>query len=182
MRNLDDFDLRPGDPGNPRRPAPRPANPPAQRSSLTAPEVDLPSGDAGNAGRAAQEPNLRRYAQSGPAFDIDSVESDEPELAAVKPRYPAASSPRTSNRAAGIVVTLLVAVALVVGFWLMSRGVEPPAPGTVVHEEERTASAPDAAGDEPNRSAELEAPLPALDQSDFLVRGLVGALSSNPAL
>jgi hypothetical protein len=64
---------------------------------------------------------------------------------------------------------------------MMSRRVEPPAPGTVTNEE-ASAAAPDAAGDEPRRSAELEAPLPPLDQSDDLVRELVGALSSNPAL
>ena len=69
-------------------------------------------------------------------------------------------SPRSSSRALGATIALLVAAALVVAFWMMSRRVEPPAPGTVANEEASPA-APDAAGDEPRRSAELEAPLPA---------------------
>ena len=79
-------------------------------------------------------------------------------------------------------MTLLVAAALVVGFWLMSRGVEPPAPGTVTHADENTAAVPDVAGDEANPASELEAPLPPLDQSDGFVRDLVGTLSSHSAL
>ncbi len=185
MRNLDDFDLRPGDPGNPRRPAPRPAD--AARAALFAPgsDIDLPPGDAGNAGaRRRSEPDLRRYAQSGPAFDSTRVDERRAAgLAAAKPpRYAAASSPRTQQPRAGIVVTLLVAVALVVAFWMMSRRVEPPAPGTVANEEESRRRRPTRRATSRSRSAELEAPLPPLDQSDALVRELVGALSSNPAL
>jgi hypothetical protein len=127
MRNLDDFDLRPGDP-------------------------------------------------AGPA---DTVVARSPAVPRThRDRTP--PSPR-SSRTVGLLITLAIAAALVVAFWMMSRRVEPPAPGTASNDE-RSAAAPDAAGDEPRRTAELEAPLPPLDESDALVRDLVGAFSSNPAL
>jgi hypothetical protein len=152
MRNLDDFDLRPGDPASRNRPQTRPGGSSAQRSSLSG--------------------------------DLDSQRASDTELggrAPVSYRDRTLSSARSSNRAVGLAITLAIAAALVIGFWVMSRRVEPPAPGTVSNEEP-SAAAPDAAGDEPGRTSQLEAPLPALDESDAVVRDLVGALSSNPAL
>jgi hypothetical protein len=112
----------------------------------------------------------------------EQVAASAPPAAARGHRDSPGSSPRSGgSRVLGATIALLVAAALMVAFWMMSRRVEPPAPGTVASEEASPA-APDAAGDEPRRSTELEAPLPPLDQSDALVRDLVGALSSNPAL
>jgi hypothetical protein len=184
MRNLDDFDLRPGDPSSRHRSPAQPGGPPAQRSSLSG-DIDSRASDAGPGGRA-KEPDLDRYA-AGPAFDEAMAEEAAAESVAVAPpprptyRDRAATAARNSSRAAGLMITLAIAAALVIGFWVMSRRVEPPAPGTVSNEEP-SATAPDAAGDEPGRTTELEAPLPPLDESDALVRDLVGALSSNPAL
>ncbi|HVR29934.1 MAG TPA: DUF3014 domain-containing protein, partial [Thermoanaerobaculia bacterium] len=140
MAKLDDFDLRPGDPGNPRRPPPPPPEKPVVES-------------------AADE------------WSSEDDSSDEP-----IDRHDGPSR----SRVVGIAVAVILALGLVVSFWLMSRRVEPPEPGTSAA---ATQFEPSAAGDEPAPAApELEAPLPPLDQSDALVRRLVGGLSSHPAL
>ena len=167
MRNLDDFDLRPGDSLGPRRQSAPPGRQAAQRSDLAHPRL-------GRGGLMFDEAAAEEAA-------AEEVAASAPPAAPRRYRDSTPSSSRSSSRALGATIALLVAAALVVAFWMMSRRVEPPAPGTAANEEASPA-APDAAGDEPRRSAELEAPLPALDQSDALVRGLVGALSSNPAL
>jgi hypothetical protein len=141
MPNLDDFDLRPGDPGNPRRPRPRPRD-------------------------DAWEP---------PPAEGPPLEDSAPRLL----RHQDDDLPSRS-RAVGIAVVLILALGLVVAFWLMSRRVEPPEPGTFA--ESRPEQSSPATADAPPRAAELEAPLPPLDQSDDLVRRLVGGLVDHPAL
>jgi Protein of unknown function (DUF3014) len=142
MRDLDDFDLRPGD---------EPSPDPRLRSREPAPSTG-PSG-----------------------WD------DEPSSRKEPVREPTAAASRRRSRTASVAAGLILAGSLVVAFWMMSRRVEPPEPGTKA-ETEATAESTAPTGDEPPRSSELEAPLPPLDQSDALVRQLVGALSRQPAL
>jgi len=150
MPKLDDFDLRPGDPGNPRRPSPTPPEEPAERHAVKAPPFESSSLDE-------------------PPYDEPSY--DEP---GGPPRR------RVGGRAIGLVVALILAAGLVAVFWLMSRRVAPPEPGTVAETAPaETSAAPE---DAPTRATGLEAPLPPLDQSDGFVRQLVGGLSSHPAL
>jgi hypothetical protein len=135
-------------------------------------DFDLRRGDA------SREPALERRPPRDPARDAAahraSARTGGPGVVVDPTRRQ-----RRSGPAAAAVVALVLA-ALVVGFWWLSRRVEPPEPGTAV-EREATAESADAA-DAPQRSSELEAPLPPLDQSDELVRQLVGRLSTQPAL
>jgi hypothetical protein len=107
--------------------------------------------------------------------------TDPPSDAEIAPDWMQPSRPRGSRPAAALIALLLVGGALV-ALWMMSRRVEPPAPGTSTHVEATAENAP-VTGDEPlRRSPELDAPVPPLEQSDALVRRLAGELSSHPAL
>ncbi|HEX2464478.1 MAG TPA: DUF3014 domain-containing protein [Thermoanaerobaculia bacterium] len=184
MRNLDDFDLRPGDSGNPRRQSAPPGHQAAQRSDLAHPRLGrggLMFDEAAAEAAAAEEVAALGEPSPAPPITPRGAPRLAPPAAPRGYRDSTPSAPRSSSRALGATIATLIAAALVVAFWLMSRRVEPPAPGTVASEEASPA-APEAAGDEPRRSVELEAPLPPLDESDALVRELVGGLSSNPAL
>lgn len=133
-------------------------------------DFDLRRGDAGK-----PEPQASRLEWEDPA-ERDSF--DQGPLATAEPPEPPR---RPSNRVVSAVIAIVLAGALVVAFWMMSRRVEPPEPGTFA-ETESTPLEPETAGDGAPRTRELEAPLPPIDQSDALVRQLVGALSSHPAL
>jgi hypothetical protein len=115
-------------------------------------------------------------------FDLRAGDpaSEPPSDAEIVPDWMRPSRPRRS-RVAGVAVAVVLAGALA-AFWVMSRRVEPPAPGSTANSEATAADAP-ATGDEPARaSSELDVPLPPLDQSDALVRQLAAGLSSHPAL
>jgi hypothetical protein len=188
MRDLDDFDLRQSDREESRLPPMKPAGPGGD-----------PRGGRGDQRRAEPAADRASHASSERPSGPGDPDSDPPLRQPTPPTDPSAwdDDPSSSwndpipgradverrdrNRAVGVVAVLIRAGALVAAFWMMSRRVDPPEPGTA-SEAERAEETTPATGDEPPRSSELEAPLPPLDQSDALVRRLVGALSSQPAL
>jgi hypothetical protein len=179
MPNLDDFELRPGDPGNPRRPPPDRVDPPLGRPSASSPStpetpLDGPREPVGSRGPLGRPP---APAFTAPASDADRPVVDIPEDQPYV--YESMRRGSSSSRAVGL-VALILAGGLIAAFWMMSRRVEPPEPGTVA-EEPAPEAGNDAAGD-PARTSELDAPLPPLASSDGFVRDLVGKLSRHPAL
>ena len=109
-----------------------------------------------------------------------ALDYDEPSDPAPEELWSATRRRPGGGKAVALVAVPLLAAGLVAAFWLMSRRVDPPPPGSA--SEEPAPEAAEIAAGEPAHATRLEAPLPPLDQSDSLVRELVGALSSHPAL